>query len=122
MTRNKSFQTAVARRRLNPITWTIDGTDIQLRAFADIADIADAVQDVQAPIPEGENQIRAAAQKRSTLVSIIRTFVDGPSLGAFDQLAADLDISVLVDMLSEAIEEYTGAGNPTQEPSSSDGS
>jgi ABC-type transport system involved in cytochrome bd biosynthesis fused ATPase/permease subunit len=122
MTRNKAFQTAAARRRLDPIVWTIDDQSVRLRATVDLAEIADAIHEVQQPIAEGSNQIKAAADKRNVLVSVIRTFVDGPSLTAFDEIAADLDISTLVEMLNEAIEEYTGAGNPTPEPSSSDGS
>jgi hypothetical protein len=122
MTRSRSFQTAAARRRLDPIVWIIDDITIRLRATIDLADIADALHEIQQPIPEGENQVKAAASKRGLLVQTIGAFVEPDDLEAFRRLEPDLDLQLLAELLGEAIGEYTGSGNPTQEPSSSPGS
>jgi hypothetical protein len=122
MTRHKAFITAAARRRMDPIVWDIDGTSVTLRATVDLDEIADAVHEVQQPIAAGANQLKAAAEKRALLVSAVRSFVVAEDRDTFDRISADLDLSMLPDMLSEAIAEYTGAENPTSQPLSSGGS
>jgi len=122
MTRTRSFQTAAARRRLDPIVWTIDDVTVRLRASVDLADLADVLYEIQQPIPDNVNQIKAAGDKRLLLVSAVRTFVETADHDLFDRLTPDLDIGLLTDLLGEAIEEYTGQANPTSEPPSSSGS
>lgn len=122
MTRHKAFLTAAARRRKEPIVWTIDDVEVRLRDSVDLAEIADVVEEIQAPIAKEANQIRAAAEKRNLLVETIRTFVAPDDYPIFDSIQADLDLAILPDMLSEVIAEYTGTGNPTSEPLSSGGS
>lgn len=120
--REKSFITAAARRRQNPIVWHIDDTTVRLKASVELADIADALHEIQQPIPEGANQIKAAAEKRLLLVEALAGFIVPEDADAFRGIQADLDFTLLTEMLNDAVVEYTGQANPTSEPSSSDGS
>lgn len=95
---------------------------MRLRASVDLVEIADMVDALQAPLDENENGIRAGAARRVLLLDIIKTFIEPDSVASFAKVEHDLDASILSEMLNELVEEYTGAGNPTQEPSSSDGS
>jgi hypothetical protein len=119
--REKSFQTAAARRRKNPIVWTIDDVTVHLKANIDLADISDALHEVQQPIPADANQIKVAAEKRLLLISVVKQFIEPKDHKAFATVEADLDFSLLSEMLNEVVTEYTGAENPTSLPSSSDG-
>lgn len=120
--REKAFITAAARRRQNPIVWHIDDTTVRLKASADLADISDAIHEIQKPIPDGANQIKAAAEKRLLLVDAMLAFIVPEDHEAFRGIQDDLDFAMLTEMLNDAIIEYTGqAENPTQVPSSSDG-
>jgi hypothetical protein len=120
--REKSFITAAARRRANPIVWHIDDTTVRLKASIELADIADALHEIQQPIPADANQIQVAADKRLLLVHALTGFMIPEDIDAFLAIQSDLDFTLLSEMLNEAITEYTGAQNPTSEPSSSDGS
>jgi hypothetical protein len=122
MTRQRAFQTAAARRRANPIEWVIDDVTIRLRPSVDLLEIADLVDALQAPNPEGMNDVKAAQLKRVTFVDIIKHFLEPGGFDAFDSVAADLDFGMLTEMIQELVQEYTGQANPTQEQSSSDGS
>jgi hypothetical protein len=119
--REKSFQTAASRRRKDPIVWHIDDVTVALKPMMELADIADALHEIQQPIPEGANQIKIAADKRARLVEVIRAFVKDEDLDAFEKIEGDLDFLLLSEMLNEALTEYTGQANPTSQPSSSDG-
>lgn len=121
MTRSRSFTTAAARRRSDPIVWTIDGTDIRLRASVDLAEIAPLVDELQSPTPEG-NQVLTVAAKRAALVGTVATFVQDDDRTLFTDLAPDLDMGMLVEMVQDLIAEYAGTANPTKRSSSSDGS
>jgi hypothetical protein len=121
MTRSRSFTTAAARRRNDPIVWTIDGTDIRLRASVDLAEIAPLVDELQSPAAEG-NQVQAAAAKRAALVGTVATFVQEDDRILFTDLAPDLDMGMLVEMVQDLIAEYAGTANPTKPSLSSDGS
>ena len=122
MTRQKSFQTAAGRRRQDPIIWNIDGTEINLRPSVDLAEIAPLVEELQAPIPDGANQVEAAVSKRAAMVKTVRTFIDEASRQAFDKVAPDIDMPMLTEMVQDLIAEYAGTANPTKPSSSSDGS
>ena len=122
MTRQRAFQTATARRRANPIEWVIDDVTVRLKASVDLIEIADLVETLQAPTPEGMSDIKASQVKRDTFLDIIRHFLEPDAHDAFATIAADLDFSMLSDMIQELVTEYTGQANPTQEQSSSDGS
>ena len=122
MTRSRAFTTAAARRRANPIEWVVDDQKILLRPSVDLTEVADLVEALQAPLPEGANEIKVAAERRTLLVGILRTFVEEKSRDALDAVAPDLDWGLLTEMVQELLQEYTGAANPTQEPSSSAGS
>jgi hypothetical protein len=121
MTRQRAFQTAAARRRANPIVWTIDDKVIKLRPSVDLAEIADLVEQLQAPLAEGENAIKAGATKREILLSIVSTFIEETSKPHFDEVSVDIDAGLLNEMLEELVAEYTGQANPTQASPSPDG-
>ena len=119
--REKSFITAAARRRKDPIVWHIDDTTVRLKATAELADIADALHEIQTPVPEGANQIKAASEKRLLLVDAIAAFIEPEDVGKFKAIEADLDFNLLSEMLNDAVLEYTGQANPTSPSPSSDG-
>jgi hypothetical protein len=119
--REKSFQTAAARRRQNPIVWHIDDVTVRLKASIDLADLADSLHEIQQEIPEGSNQIKAAAEKRLLLVQSLTAFMLAEDIEAFMSIQGDLDFILLTEMLNDAIVEYTGQANPTLGSPSSDG-
>ena len=122
MTRQRAFTTAAARRRANPIEWVIDGVTIRLKPSVDLLEIADLVDALQAPAPEGVNDVKAAQMKRATFIDIVKHFLEPGAYEPFDSVAGDLDFGMLTEMIQELVQEYTGQANPTQEQSSSDGS
>jgi hypothetical protein len=122
MDRNKTYETAAARRRNDPITLTIDGQQIHLVSSLELLDMADLIEALQAPVDEKESSLRAAAKKRNLLLQIISRFVQPGSQADFDRIAPDLDIHICSDMVQDLIEEYSGAKNPTRRQSSSPGS
>lgn len=121
MARQKSFTTAAARRRANPIEWVIDDNTVRLRSNVNLTEIADAIDALQAPAPEGVSEIQGAEEKRQTLCEVVRTFLEPGAHKVFDTFKDDLDFAVLTVMIEDLIAEYTGQANPTQQPSSSDG-
>jgi hypothetical protein len=122
MTRQKAFQTAAARRRANPIEFVIDDVTIRLKPSVDITSIADLLDELQADPPEGESEIKAATAKKATMVAILRTFILDESQAGFTQIEPDLDFGILIEMITDLVQEYTGQANPTQQPSPSNGS
>ena len=120
MARSRSFETAAARRRNDPIVWTIDGTDIRLRPSVDIGEIAPLVDELQAPV-EG-NQVKAAVVKKGAMIDTIKTFIEPDDHDKFDTITPDLDMGILLEMVQEVVGEYAGTANPTKRSSSSDGS
>lgn len=114
MTRQKAFQTAAARRRANPIEWQVDEVTIKLKSSMNLTDIAELYEELQAPAPEGVNDMVAAEQKRQTLTNIIKMFVEDSSLPYFDQVSDDLDAGILAEMMQDLVQEYTGQANPTE--------
>lgn len=121
MIRQKAFQTAAARRKVNPIEWIIDDVRIRLKASADLTEVADLLDGLQAGIDEDESQIRAVNEKRLIMIKLIREFVDERDLEAFDSLGPDLDMNICVELVTELLSEYTGQEDPTGRQSSSDG-
>lgn len=121
MTRHKAFITAAFRRREDPIVWTIDETEVRLRASVDLAAIGHLIETLQEEPEEGSTGMSAAIAKRAKLLGAIRRFVLPESHDAFDGVADDLDFTVLLEMSTDLIREYSGAANPTKRPSSSDG-
>lgn len=114
MTRQKSFQTAAARRRANPVEWQIDDITIKLKATMNLTDIADLYEELQAPTPEGVNDMVSADAKRLILINIIKMFIEEPSLSYFEKVQDDLDVGILAEMMQDLVAEYTGQSNPTQ--------
>jgi hypothetical protein len=118
--RKRAFETAAARRRKDPIVWTIDGYEIKLRARVSIDELSDAMDELGKEV-EGENGLKVAEAKRQVMLDILRTFAEEECASAIDLVADDLDVGLLDEMLTELIAEYMGAGNPTRPSSSSDG-
>jgi hypothetical protein len=119
MTRSKSFETAAARRRKDPIVWTIDGVEVLLRASMDLAEIAPLTTDLTKDISEDEMTIEMATQKRRQMIKIVEKFVDPSNVEEFQTVSEDLDFAILNEMMTDLVSEYTGAPNPTPEQSSS---
>lgn len=115
--RKKAFETAAARRRKDPIVWTIDGHEIKLRARVAIDELAEAMDELGKEV-EGENGLKIAEAKRHVMLDILRAFAEEESADSIDAVADDLDVGLLDEMLTELIAEYMGASNPTK-PSSS---
>lgn len=120
MTRHRSFTTAAARRKADPIVWTVDGTDLLLRATIDIVEVAAALETLRDPV-DG-NGAKAVAEKRAAMLDIMRGFIEPSHHDAFAEVAPNLDMNLLAEMIRDAAQEYSGAANPTSAPSSSDGS
>ena len=122
MTRQRSFQTAAARRRAEPIVWDIDGQTVHLRPSVGLPDLVDLVDMVQEPIPDDMSPMKYAVQRRTSLIARMRPFIEPDSLDSWDAVADDLDIQIIVEMIQELIAEYAGTRNPTKPSSSSPGS
>jgi hypothetical protein len=84
-------------------------------------ELADAVDELSKEV-EGDNALKVAEAKRHIMLDILRAFVEKESVKAVNAVAADLDVGILDEMLTELIAEYMGSGNPTKPSSSSDGS
>jgi hypothetical protein len=122
MARMRSFETAAARRRKDPIVWDIDGQQIRLVSSLELLDLADLIEALQTPVSDTENSLKAAAKKRLVLLDIVARFVMPDSKAGFQEVSTDLDIHILSEMVQDLIEEYSGAKNPTKPSLSSDGS
>jgi hypothetical protein len=122
MSRIRSFQTAAARRRNDPIIWDIDGEQIKLVATLELADLADLIEALQADPEDNANSIRVAVEKRKLLLDIVERFIIDEDRANFKKVADDLDIHILSQMVQELIGEYAGSANPTKPSSSSAGS
>lgn len=120
MARTRAFETAAARRRKDPLVWTIDGVTVELKASVDLAEMAPLL----APLLDSgraEISIVEAAEKRRVLVECVTVFVADASREAFAGLVPDIDTAMLGTMLQELIEEFSGV-DPTERGPSSDGS
>jgi len=113
--------TAAARRRMDPIIWDIDGTEVRLIARTDIDLVGVLLTELQKDAPD-EAGFEWARDKRDGLLKCIADFIEPDDREAFVDLSADIDIALVVEMAQELLVEYTGQGNPTEPQSSSDGS
>jgi len=114
MTRHKTFETAAARRRRDPITWTIDDVTVRLVSSVDLADlqiIADAVMATPED-PEIKPMVWGSV-RRKNIAEAIKPFVLVDDEAAWTALEPDLDLPVLVQMALELIAEYSGQESPT---------
>jgi hypothetical protein len=115
MTRHKSFETAAARRRRDPITWTIDDVTVRLVASVDLADldvIAEAVLGGP-PDPDMKPMVWGSI-RRKNIAAAIRQFVLVEDEDAWARLEPDLDLPLLTQLGLELVSEYSGQSNPTQ--------
>lgn len=114
MTRHKSFETAAARRRRDPITWTIDDVTVRLVSSVDLADldiISDAVL-AQPTDPEMKPMVWGSI-RRKNIAAAIRRFVLVDDEEAWVKLEPDLDLPLLIQLGLELVAEYSGQSNPT---------
>ena len=121
MTRHREFITAAARRRADPIVWTIDGQEIHLRAAVDVTELGGIVETLQVDV-EGETGMAAVARRRRLLLDAVEMCVVTEDVESFRAMSDSLDLAILAEMAQEVVAEYSGAANPTKAPSSSDGS
>ena len=110
MSRRKSFQTAAARRRNDPLIYEIDGHEITLVATVDLATLAPLIQTLADGADDAD--FGAAVQKRDESLRLMRVFVEPGSMAAFDAVADDLALGEIVTLVQEWIGEFTGA-DPT---------
>lgn len=122
MTRQKAYTTAAARRRANPIEFVIDDRIIRLKPSADLTEIADIIDEVTRVPEDNSSIVRSAIERKEKMIAMVRSFIMPSSHQDFDDLSVDLDPMILQQMLLDLIMEYTGQVDPTQAPSSSDGS
>lgn len=126
MTRLHSFQTAAARRSADPFVLDIDGTRITMRDHVDITELGTVVEQVAAIEDSTTGKVTGKfatlGPRRAALVDSIRLCVHPDSADAFAGIADRLDIGTASEILKVLIPEYAGAGNPTGQSSSSDGS
>ena len=121
MTRHRSFTTASARRKADPVVWEVDQTTIRLRPSVDLVDVAELIDYVQSE-QGGASFMQYAVEKRSKLAEMIGNFVIADDLPAYEAIKNDLDIGTIVEMVQDLIAEYAGTKNPTQPSLSSTGS
>lgn len=123
MTRQRSFKTAAARRRANPIVWEVDDhPPITLRASVNLVELADVLGSIAEMKPDKAALDPAkVGEMLQAIRDGLRQFVTPESHETWDRVAPDLDIDVLNEMIAEVLSEFTGM-DPTQRPSSSDGS
>lgn len=120
MTRQRSFTTAAARRRSDPIVWTIDGTDLRLLPFIDVAlfgSLADAVS--AQPSEPGWPGIIA---KRDGIVALMRECFHEDDRETWDRLVPEVEPALLGELSQEMLMEFAGAPDPTPPSSSVSGS
>jgi hypothetical protein len=121
MTRRKAFLTAAARRRQDPIIWTIDDAEVRLISSADFPLLGSLIDALQSEQPEGMTAMQAAAKRRNEIIFALSEFIEPADRDAWYGLVPDLDMTILGEMASEVIGEYSGT-NPTKAPSSDSGS
>lgn len=122
MTRQKAFETAVGRRRKNPIVWIIDEVPVKLRSSVDLIEMGEALESLGDQKPEGMSDMAWASDRMEKIEAVLRGFIEETSLENWDRVVRDIDPPLMNEMLTELIQEYTGQGNPTQGSLSSDGS
>lgn len=126
MTRRREFQTASARRRLEPIVWVIDGIDFKLRddlVITDVAALADALTSARNIIGDANEAdpvalLKATQQLVDSLIAPMTELLESDVRGAWPAVARQLDPTDLMAMVFDLVEEVTGR-NPTSGSGSS---
>lgn len=120
MTRHKTFETAAARRRKEPLTWTIDDVTVRLVSSVDLADLQVVVDAVMATPDDPEMKPMVWGSKRRKMIAeAVRQFVLVEDEAAWAALEPDLDLPVLVQLGLELVSEYSGQASPTSGSESS---
>lgn len=122
MPRIKSFETAAARRRRDPIVLEIDGTEIRCLASVDLAEIAHAQELMGEESPEDMSASERVRFQRRNLLAAIKVMIEPDDHTLLDAMESDLDFRMIGEMIRELFAEYAGAGNPTKPAESSAGS
>lgn len=120
MTRHKSFTTAAARRRADPVVWTIDEHEVRLRPHIDTAAYGALIIAVtMQPTEEGWTGIMG---KQQAILDAMRVCVDPDSLAAWDAALEVVEPALIGELAQEMIAEFSGAPDPTPPSSSVSGS
>ena len=121
MTRHKSYETAGARRKKDPVVWSVDGIEVRLRSVVDLQDVIKLLEILQMERTD-ETVIQYAVNRQSLLLGAVEPFIEEEDLPAYAEIKKLLDLMTLIEMVKDLIAEYAGASNPTKPSSSSDGS
>lgn len=124
MNRNRAFQTAAARRKASPPTFSFDdGEPFKLIHSASIELIADLLETSSRELSSypGDTAMDRVKERNADLRRVITLFVVGGDQGRWAEQAAELTVQEFITVAEALIEEYTGA-NPTRPASSPDGS
>lgn len=120
MTRHKSFTTAAARRRADPVVWTIDEYEVRLLPHIDTAAYGALIMAVtMQPTEEGWAGIMG---KQQAILDAMRVCVDPASLDAWDAALEVVEPALIGELAQEMIAEFSGAPDPTLPSSSVSGS
>lgn len=120
MTRHKSFTTAAARRRADPVVWTIDEHEVRLLPHIDTAAYGGLIMAVtMQPTEEGWSGIMG---KQQAILAAMRVCVDPDSLAAWDAALEVVEPALIGELAQEMIAEFSGAPDPTLPSSSVSGS
>lgn len=115
------FQSAVHRRRMDPVTIEVDGKTLTLKVERpDLAQLGPTIEALRSS-PEGasqSDQLRLAEEKRTGIANVIRELLADESHADWDTVQGDQGVMELTVMLNALLAEFTGL-NPTQLASSS---
>lgn len=130
MQRDRAFQSAAARRKASPVTFTIDDVTLRLvdrctiEQYVELLDVMSAsVESMKDPEnPDAElTSNQQVILKKNALINEGERFVVGSDQAAWRDVAGDLDFPTLNLVMEGLSQEYSGR-NPTSPESSSDGS
>lgn len=124
----KEFTTAAQRRRDDPILWVIDGHEIHMKPgieFGDLAGMLDLASQATAEAAtddeSGAERLRMIQSKVDGLRTELAAFVSGDTRDEYEAVRADLDLTILLELVQDITAEVSGRV-PTLPSASSDGS
>jgi len=122
MSRVKSYQTAAARRKEDPLVLEIDGVALRCVPVIDIVDLAPIVDAMdRTEVGEGESvKIGKAAEQIKNLRELLARYIVEEDQPAYWLVVKTMSPSEVSGIIKDLMEEYAGAENPTLPKSSSD--
>lgn len=127
MTQRKTFETAAARRRRDPIGWIIDGHEINMTPtleFGDLAGLVALARDTQpggAAPADDPDFLEKLQAKIDAMRDELGRFVSDDTKAGYDAVKSDLDVEILLELVTDITAEVSGRV-PTLPSPSSDGS